>query len=133
MLEQLFSVEGQEKLKAALSGDAELVRLAQGWTVRVALVLEKDNRELHTLSLALADGRLQSLGAVAGPPAPDADYVLAAPEGVWKAVLAGQMDPVAAVFTGKLQVKQGNVMSLASRVPALRRLMQLAKEAVASS
>lgn len=126
-------MEGQEKLKAALGGDGELVRLAQGWTVRVDLVLEKNNREQHTLSLALVDGRVQSLSAVAGPPAPGADYVLAAPEGVWKAVLAGQMDPVAAVLTGKLQVKQGSVMSLASRVPALRRLMQLAKEAVASS
>jgi len=127
MIRALFSSANAETFRQALLKDEALAQLARGWTVSVALVVQDPEQKAAAVSLRLEDGKVVSLEAVEDPKSLAAEYVLVAPEGVWRGVLAGQLDPVGAVFSGKLKVTQGNVMALASRVPALRRLLEVAQ------
>jgi putative sterol carrier protein len=127
---KLFSAEGASRFANELLGEPAFAEVAAGWDVSLALVNtgEQENDAPQALLLQLAGGKLAALRAVGVEEAGSAEVVLEAPAGIWRGVLAGQLDPVATVFSGKLKVKKGNVMALASRVPALRKLLEVARQ-----
>jgi|GEM_PF-2974342 len=129
-LASLFSPEGASRFASKLVNDPAFGQVASGWDVSLALVNtgEDEKHAPQALLLQLAGGSLKTLQAVGLEQADQAEVVLEAPAGIWRGVLLGQLEPVGTVLSGKLRVKKGNVMALASRVGALRKLLELARQ-----
>ncbi|MCS7182737.1 MAG: SCP2 sterol-binding domain-containing protein [Thermoanaerobaculum sp.] len=128
-LAKLFSPEGAEVLRHALTASPSWAQQAAGWTTTLALVAEGEGSS-QALWLALERGECVQLRPVGDQEVQQAEFVLQGSFSVWRAILAGQLDPVGAVFTGKLKVARGNVMALSARIGAARALLEAARQAV---
>ncbi len=65
--------------------------------------------------------------ARAGSEEEKAEFVLAGDAAAWRDVLGGQLDPVTSVLRGKLHLKKGHLVELATRIRAARALFETAR------
>ncbi|MFZ5804456.1 MAG: SCP2 sterol-binding domain-containing protein [Acidobacteriota bacterium] len=125
-LAKLFSQEGGEALRAAINAQERWQKEAAGWTAALGLVVEQSAGS-QALLVKLENGTCQEIRPVAEAELEQADFVLRGSESLWRGILSGQVDPVGAVFMGKLKVTKGNVMALSARTGAARLLLETAK------
>lgn len=132
MLEKVFEPAGVDVLAQALTSDEELAKLAQGTSLKIAFVLEREEGGAGpTLALAISQGSIDRPRILEGAAKFEADYVLQASGACWRSLLQGELDPIWAVTTGKLKVVSGNVFALASQLPLLRRFLKVVQNAAA--
>lgn len=125
-LSKLFSQEGGNALREAVNAHERWQKEAAGWTATLGLVVQGGAGN-QALLVRLENGTCQEIRPVLEAELEQADFVLKGSESVWRGVLSGQLDPVGAVFTGKLKVAKGNVMALSARTGAARVLLETAK------
>lgn len=130
-LAKLFSQQGAEAFRSAINADQRWLSEATGWSTTLGLVVE-GNAPARALLLRLENGLCQDIRPAAEADLEGAEFVLKGSESVWRGVLSGQLDPVGAVFMGKLKVARGNVMALSTRIGAARILLERAKTTLES-
>lgn len=123
---KLFSQEGANALRTAVNAHQRWQKEAAGWTTVLGLVVEGGTGS-HALLVKLENGTCQEVRPVGEAELEQADFVLEGSESLWRGILSGQLDPVGAVFMGKLKVAKGNVMALSARTGAARLLLETAK------
>lgn len=130
-LAKLFSEEGGEALRAAINTQERWQKEAAGWTAGLGLVMEQSAGR-RALLVTLENGTCQEVRPVTEAELKQADFVLAGSESLWRGILSGQVDPVGAVFMGKLKVAKGNVMALSAHTGAARVLLETARSVLES-
>lgn len=125
---ELFSDEWARAWCRVLNESEAYREAGAAWKGAIALVLDPDPDlgvpMARTVTVDLEAGRCHGAATDTGPDAPRA--VIGGTPATWRRVLAGEVDPLLAVMSGKLQLRTG---SLAELMPHARG----AKELVASA
>lgn len=113
----------------AIAADAGYRAAAARWTWPVALVLEPEPAfgypDAVAVELALDRGDCHG-AAIRAADAVTAPFVLRAPYATWKAVVRGELDPLAAVTLGRIRV-QGSIATLMLHARAATALVGCAR------
>lgn len=124
-----FTPEWAAAFRAAIEDDHAYRETAARWTWPVALVLdaapEYGFAEPVALELTLDRGRCHR-AEIRARDAVQAPIVLSAPYAVWKAIVRGELDPLAGVATGQVAV-HGAVMPLMLHPRAATALLSCAR------
>ncbi len=106
----------------------------RAWTIALACDAEPAAGlpEAAAVDFAFAGGACRSARAVA-PEAAAADVVLRGRYATWQALVRGELDPVAAVTTGRLAVARGSLPALLPLVGAARALLEAARSVPAEA
>jgi putative sterol carrier protein len=100
------------------------------WEDSVVLVMAADpdrgvpnDRAFH---LDLFRGACRGARAATDEDLDRTPYVLSAPPAAWEQILAGALDPVSALMTGKLRLTRGGLFALAKHAGAAKELVSAA-------
>lgn len=103
---------------------------AAQWEDAVVLVMERDPalgvEEDRAFRLDLYRGECRGTRRATPADLEEAAYVLRAGPAAWGHVLAGELDPIAAVTTGRLRLARGSLFSLARHTAAAREMVAAA-------
>ena len=105
--------EWVEQLAAQLNASPSYERSAADWEGDFVFVIEPDANLAQPayLFLGLYHGKCTEGKALATPDERQAEFVVAAPFGVWRQVVEGKLDPIQGMMTRKLKL-QGNLMKV---------------------
>ncbi len=127
---EIFTLAWARAFCQALDANARYRRVARTWEGALVLVMEADPdhgiptpRAVH---LDLAQGHCHAAWAGVPEQAPPAAYRLRATPRVWKAILTGDLPPIAALLRGQLHLEQGNTLALLPYVRAAQELVATA-------
>ena len=102
------------------------------WEWPVVLVMTPDPvlglHEERAVHLDLRQGTCRDARAATAQDREDAPYVLEAGPGAWREIMAGRVDPVAALMQGKLRLGRGSLFVLARYTEAAREMVAAAGE-----
>lgn len=105
---------------------------AAGWEGAAVLLMSADaERGIghdRAVWLDVHHGRCRAARVASPRDLETAPYVFRADPANWKRLLAGEMDPVAAVMQGKLELARGNLFTLAKYAAAAREMVHAAGE-----
>ncbi len=114
----------------ALNSSETYRSAAASWEGAVAIVMTADEAqgvaERRAVYLDLWHGACRAARVATEADLAQARYVLQASPGVWKQLLAGSVDAVAAVMSGKLSLTRGSLASLLPYVGAAKALVAAA-------
>ena len=100
---------------------------AAGWEGAAVLLMSADPahriNEDRAVWLDMRDGQCLGTRVATEEDLDTAPYVFRADPANWKRLLAGEMDPVAAVMQGKLKLSRGNLFTLAKYAGAAREMV----------
>ncbi|HEX2092482.1 MAG TPA: hypothetical protein VHG28_08785 [Longimicrobiaceae bacterium] len=103
---------------------------AGDWESPVVLVMERDPalgvEEERAVYLDLYRGECRGTRRATGADLADAPYVMRATPAAWRRILAGEVEPITALMTGRLRLARGSLMSLARHAGAARELVAAA-------
>ncbi|HEX2191016.1 MAG TPA: hypothetical protein VHG51_19060 [Longimicrobiaceae bacterium] len=103
---------------------------AAQWEDPVVLVMERDPalgvEEDRAFRLDLYRGGCRGTRRATVSDQEEAAYVLRAGAAAWRHILAGELDPIAAVMTGRLRLARGSLISLARYTAAAREMVAAA-------
>lgn len=102
---------------------------ARGWVADITYVIEAEpelgvNEDTYAW-MDLADGECREVKLVPQDEGERADYVIRAPYSRWKDVIAGRLDPVKGMISGRL-VLRGDLHEITRYVDAARELVSIA-------
>jgi putative sterol carrier protein len=104
---------------------------AGGWEGAIALTLEGNGDpgalQDRSVLLDLWHGECRDARAAEPSDLERAPFLLRAPAAVWKRVLEGDLDPLLAVMSGKLELARGSVASLVPYSRASKELVLAAR------
>jgi putative sterol carrier protein len=103
---------------------------AARWEGALILVLEAGELEIgddRAVYLDLHHGECRGARAAAREDHDAAPFVLQGAAAAWKRILAGEVEPLTALMTGKLRLAKGNVAKLLPHVQAARELVAAAR------
>lgn len=129
---EVFTDEWAAACCRAIDASAQFRSAAAEWEDAVVLVMTADAgtgvpRE-RAYFLDLWRGRCRGVHAATPEEMRETPYVLAASPDAWRRILGGQLEPVAALMTGKLRLLRGNLFSLARHASAAKALVEAAGE-----
>jgi len=123
----LFSEAWATELEHELAGDDDYRRAASGWNGSLLFVLEPDPArgfpEERRLFLDLVHGSARAVRPALPDDPANARFRLAAPAAVWLELLSGDLEPGAAVLSGRLRLERGSMFGLLPHLDAARRLL----------
>jgi putative sterol carrier protein len=115
-------IDAQEGFRAA----------GAGWADAVVLVMNADAArgvpEDRAIWLDLHRGTCRGTRAATPHDLDAAPFVLAAAPAAWEQILAGRLDPVTALMTGRMRLTRGGLLALAKHAGAARELVRAAGE-----
>lgn len=124
-----FTPEWAAAIKDAINASEAYRRAGHGWRWPIALVLEAHpDLGIHedvAVVLELDRGRCRAARVVHGGKTP-ADYVLRGSYGVWKALVRGRMEPIAALVRGRIRLVHGSLARLLLHARAANALVRVA-------
>ena len=127
---EIFTHPWAQDFCQALNANERYRRVARTWEGALLLVMEADpTRGIPTtraVYLDLHHGECRGARAAGPEDADAAPYVLTATPAVWKAILQGELPPIAAILRGKLRLTKGNMMALVPHVRAAQELVATA-------
>ena len=118
---------------ARLNASASYRAAAAGWKDAAVLVMTAD--PAHGIDsdraawLDTHEGVCRGARLATAEELESAPYVFRAEPAVWKRLLSGELEPVAAVMQGKLRLARGNLFTLAKYAAAAREMVAAAGEA----
>ena len=105
---------------------------AAGWEGAAVLLMSADPAQgVHAdraVWLDIHHGQCRGTRVATDEDLETAPYLFRADPAAWKRLLAGEIDPVTAVMTGKLKLSRGNLFTLAKYAPAAREMVLAAGE-----
>lgn len=105
---------------------------AAGWEGAAVLVMSADPAagvdEDRAVWLDIHHGGCRGTRVATQADLDGAPYVFRAGAADWKRLLAGEVDPISAVMTGKLKLSRGNLFTLAKYAQAAREMVLAAGE-----
>jgi putative sterol carrier protein len=128
---EVFTEEWCTASCAALNARESYRQAAAGWTEgAVVLVMTADpaqgiDRE-RAVWIDMHQGACRGSRVASDADRASASYVLQADPAAWKRLLAGEMEPVSAMMTGKLRLTRGNLFALAKHAAAAREMVAAA-------
>lgn len=127
---EIFTGEWARSWCRELNGSDAYAEAARDWEGAMVLVLAPDASygvpEPRAVHVDLWHGECREAREATGEDRERVPYVIRADPYTWNRVLAGDLDPIAALMQGKLKLKRGSVMSLARYVNAARELVRAA-------
>ncbi len=125
---ELFTAAWAQAFCQALNANPRYRQVARSWEGALLLVIEADPArgfpQARAVWLDLHHG--QCRGASTQADESRAAYVLRAAPATWKAILQGQLPPIAAILRGSLRLTKGNMMALVPHVRAAQELVATA-------
>lgn len=125
-----FTAAWTEAMMDAINASAAYKEAATKWTWPVALVVDADPAAGYPVAVAavfdLDRGTCKGAQLVA-PEQVTADFVLRASIGTWKELVAGTIDAVGAVASGKVKLT-GSTMTLMMHAKAAKALVACARD-----
>lgn len=125
-----FTQAWADAFRAAINDDADYRAAAKGWHWPLALVLERDVALGYpddvAIRLELDSGDCHEALMVA-PADADAPFVLRGPYPVWKRIVRGELDAMAAVVKQEL-VLEGRLHTLVMHAKSARALVACARK-----
>lgn len=132
MTPELFTPEWAASFCAALDADESYRERAAGWQGSVAMVIRADAAlgwpEDRSVLLDLHEGRCREAQADPGEALHEAAFVLSGPAESWRRILAGRLDPILALMSGKLKLTRGSLPKLLPYASAAKRMVATARE-----
>ncbi|MBN2388081.1 MAG: SCP2 sterol-binding domain-containing protein [Anaerolineales bacterium] len=118
-----------ESLQEKLNADEKYSQTARNWEGDMAVVIEPSGPLVETLVyyFDLWHGRCRSVAVLDDSSTVKAAFVLKAPYDHLVKILKGELDPMTAMMTRKLQV-QGNLGVMMRNVPTVLEFVRCAKE-----
>ncbi len=111
-------------------------KAAAEWKDAVVLVMERDPalgvEEERAFHLDLHGGECRGTRRATEADLEQATYVMRAAPAVWRHILEGATDPIAALMTGRLRLARGSLMSLARHASAAKELVAAASSVEAA-
>ena len=124
-----FSQPWADELRAVINDDANYRAVAKGWKWPLALVLDRAEDlgypDAVAVRLDLEGGDCREARIVRAEDA-DAPFVLRGPYGVWKRIVRGELDPVAAVVKQELSL-DGNLHTMLMHAKTAKALVACAQ------
>ena len=124
-----FTQPWADALRAVINDDADYRATAKGWEWPLALVLERAESLGYpddvAVRLDLDRGDCREARIVPGTSV-EADFVLRGPYGVWKRIVRGELDPMAAVVKQELDL-EGSLHTLLVHVKMAKALVACAQ------
>jgi len=127
MREEIFTAPWIAAWRARLDGSETYKRVAADW--ETTLVVAAGDRAAF---LDLFHGACRGARVATDTDRTSARFALGAEPEVWEELLAGRLDPAAAVMSGALRVDRGSFVALLPFVAAARQLLAEAAEVEAS-
>jgi putative sterol carrier protein len=113
---EIFSSAWAEAWGEELNRSDRYRQSASGWEGAIAFVLGTDPASGFTESrrvwLDLHHGACRQARTATEEDLAQAPFVLSAPAGVWRRVLAGDLEPVLALMSGKLKLEKGSLAKI---------------------
>lgn len=127
---EVFTEEWGEACCAEMNRRESYRAAAAQWEDPVVLVMERDPalgvEEDRAFWLDLHHGRCRGTRRATEADLAQAGYVLRAGPAAWGHILAGELDPITAVMTGRLRLARGSLFSLARYTAAAREMVAAA-------
>jgi putative sterol carrier protein len=127
---EVFTEEWSQACCAELNRRDSYRAAAADWIAPVVLVMERDPalgvEEDRAFWLDLHRGECRGTRRATDEDLAQATYVMRATPAAWGHLLAGELDPVAAVMSGRLRLARGSVFSLARYTAAAREMVAAA-------
>lgn len=124
-----FTQPWADAFRAVINDDADYRAAAKGWQWPLALVLERTETfgypEDVAVRLDLAGGDCRDARIVSASDA-EAPFVLRGPYGVWKRIVRGELDPVAAVVMQELAL-EGSLHTMLMHAKSAKALVACAQ------
>lgn len=129
---EVFTTAWCEACCARLNERESYRAAAAGWQGATVLSMSADpDRGVpaeRSVWLDLEDGACRGARVAGADDVERAAYVLHADPSTWQRLLAGELEPVAAVMSGKLKLTRGNLFALAKYAAAAREMLAAAGE-----
>jgi putative sterol carrier protein len=129
---EVFTAAWCEACCARLNERESYRAAAAGWHGATVLSMAADpERGVATersVWLDLEDGACRGARVAGASDVEGAAYVLRADPVTWERLLSGELEPVSAVMTGKLNLTRGNLFTLAKHAAAAREMVAAAGE-----
>ena len=124
-----FSSAWADALRQAVNTNDAYRNVAGAWIAPVALVVEPGDGVVDgaAVQMDLNAGTCLSAAALA-PDDVTAPFVLSAGVASWKRILAGDVDPIAAVAKGDVRLTRGSLGTLMMHSRAAKALLQCARQ-----
>lgn len=123
------SADWLKAFEEKLNSDEQYARIAKNWEGDLAFVIEPDEKlqEGMIMYLDLWHGKCRSTAIWNELGDNKPTFLMIAPYGNFSRVLSGQLDPLQAMLTHKLQV-QGNMVIMMRSVPTVLDFVRCARE-----
>lgn len=131
MKPELFKSDWADAYCAALDTDERYRERAAGWEGSVGLLIQADPElgpaDDRAVLLDLHRGRCRGAIADPGDALDEAAFVLTGPATAWRRILAGELDPILALMSGKLKLSRGSLPKLLPYAAAAKRMVVVAR------
>ena len=120
-----FTQPWADRFRAAVNASAEFRRVGSEWRWPVALVLDSapalGYATAHAMLVELEGGECRRAELV-DPTSLDAPFVIGGPYEVWKEVVRGKLDPIAAIMRRQMRLK-GSIATLVQHLATAKALV----------
>ena len=123
---EVFAPAWTERLAEELNADLEYRRAAADWRGVLGLALAAPDGGRRTALLDLEAGRC--MRTANDPEACPPDYLIEADAATWKRVLAGELEPMWGLMSGKLKLAHGSLAELAPQAASALRIVKCAQK-----
>jgi putative sterol carrier protein len=124
----LFSVEGITAWRAHLASSDEFARAAGTWRGTMLLVEGDADAPTRATWLEVGDGQVVAARPAEPGDREQAEFVLAASQATWQALVGGRLELLAAAMRGELRLVAGSVLRLLPHARAASAMLRAAAE-----
>lgn len=125
----IFSRHGIAVLGDALAASEAYRKAAADWEGSLLLEARGDDEGgIVAVFLDLRHGDCRAARLAEAADRERADYIISAPRATWSKLFDGSLDPVTALFNGRLRLERGRILDLAPHLGAARQLIDVAVE-----
>ncbi len=130
--QEIFSDGWARVWGAEVNDNADYRRAAANWEGAVALRMTADPEmgidEDRAVIADLWHGECRGAGSADDEALAGAPFVIRGAPATWRAILAGDLDPLLAIMRGKLKLEKGRLFSLLPYAVAARELVESARK-----
>ena len=121
-----FSEEWINIFAEKINSNKEYASSAQDWTWSVVLSMKAEYEK--NVFLNLQNGKCINAQIASTLDLNNAEFIIYASSETWQKILSGNLDPMMAVMTKKLELKKGNVGLLLQHVDSAKELLKSASQ-----
>ncbi len=122
---EVFSEEWARRWAEELRASDAYRAAAATWEGSLALVMTGDSED-RSVFVDLWHGECRGARRARDDDRQEADFVIAAGVDTWKQVLAGKLEPIFGLMSGKLELERGSLAALVPQVKAATELVAAA-------